>query len=83
MMHKVTYWISYHSDESFAHLRAKTRKECKRLIETSGCDKEEYSKPIKVWIEYLNAIDLINEILGEGGEEMAVYLSTCDPNEAT
>jgi len=69
---KLVYWIAVCTDDSSAYnIRAKTRKECKRLLEqhlSSGGTG--YSDNIKrVEVHYASGFDLIDQALGEGGIE--------------
>ena len=70
---KLVYWIAVCTDDSSAYnIRAKTRKECKRLLEkhrTSGGGVR-YSDNIKrVEVHYASGFDLIDQALSEGGIE--------------
>jgi len=70
---KLVYWVSVCLDDSSAYnFRAKTRKECKRLLEehnaTGGGAK--FSDTIKrVEVHYASGFDLIDQALREGGIE--------------
>jgi len=65
-MAKVTYWLSACLDDSTVYnLRAKTRKALNVLLDERG--REGYGKPRKVTLEYADTLDLLNQVLGEGG----------------
>tara|TARA_R100001163_G_scaffold2804_3_gene4313 strand:- start:152 stop:379 length:228 start_codon:yes stop_codon:yes gene_type:complete len=69
---KLVYWIAICTDDSSAYnLRAKTRKECKRLLEEwKAGGGTGYSDNIKrVEVHYASGFDLIDQALGEGGIE--------------
>jgi|TARA_R100000084_G_C4612494_1_gene128851 hypothetical protein len=69
---KLVYWIAVCTDDSSAYnLRAKTRKECKRLLEEQKArGGARFSDNIKrVEVHYASGFDLIDQALGEGGIE--------------
>ncbi|KKL52969.1 hypothetical protein LCGC14_2280130 [marine sediment metagenome] len=70
---KLTYWVAYHNEESFAHVRGLTKKEV--LSRLATCEYDDYEPPIKVWIEYDRILDLVDNVLGEGGEQSAAWES--------
>ena len=63
---KLTYWCCpCRDDHACYNIRARTRKEASaKRIE---CGTERFDKPAKVTVEYKNAFDLVDRILGEGG----------------
>lgn len=74
MTHKLTYWVapSVH-DSSAYNIRAKTRKECNRLL--AEWDSEDtHGRPVKHTIEYSDSFDLMQQCLSEslGYEPMAL-----------
>ena len=69
---KLVYWIAVCLDDSSAYnLRAKTRKECKRLLEEhKASGGTGYSDNIeRIEVHYTSGFDLIDQALGEGGIE--------------
>ncbi len=66
-MRALTYWCAAVLDGENAayNIRAKTRRECKRLVEKNG--REAYGKPTKVVIAYHDLFDLMVVCCGEGG----------------
>ncbi len=70
---KLVYWVAVCLDDSSAYnFRAKTRKECKRLLEehnaTGGGAK--YSDTVRrVEVHYASGFDLLDQALCEGGIE--------------
>lgn len=66
---KLTYWIAQiKTDSSAYNIRAKTRRECRRLLGERDAANE-YCKPHKVAVEYTSAFDLVVDALGEGGAD--------------
>ena len=68
---KFTYWVCLSYDSPSFNLRAKTRKEVKKMREENNyCDDEGndqfYKKITKVQIEYIDLMDLIIKINSEG-----------------
>lgn len=63
MSKKLTYWIAFHPDDDRYNERGHTRRD---VVEKLRDDKR-YSKPVKITITYRDALNLINECLGEGG----------------
>ena len=64
---KLTYWLAVIKTDAPCYcVRAKTRKECKRLLDERGSHNE-YCKPHKVVAEYRDAFDLMDQISNEGG----------------
>ena len=64
---KLTYWIAQiKTDSTVYSIRAKTRRECKRLLAERGASND-YCKPHKVGVLCASAFDLIEDALGEGG----------------
>lgn len=64
---KFTYWCcSQDHDSPCYNIRARARKEAKALLEKQW-NKERYSKPFKVTVEFNDLFDLIDQALGEGG----------------
>jgi len=72
--HKITYWIMRSKSSECYHVRRKTKKE---VLATLGdeYEKEEYDAPEKVTIGYTSLIDLLNVVLGEGGESTAIAMT--------
>lgn len=65
---KLVYWLARCKDDHASYsIRAKTRKECKRLREESG--EESYGPVERIEIEYADGFDLLRRALGEGGVE--------------
>jgi len=61
---KLTYWIAkQENDHTCYDVRAKTRKECSRLVSELHNAKY-YGKPEKVTVEYEDAFDLMIECRG-------------------
>ena len=77
-MATLVYWIAVCKDDRPAYsIRARTRKECMALRERTGSDHEKrYTRPVKVTVVYKDAFDLVQNLLGEGGESM--YYRTPD-----
>jgi len=67
---KVIYWKAQcNFDHDCYSIRAKTKKECKRLIEENeewGVSPGDYDEPEKIVIEYKNAFDLVEILRSEG-----------------
>jgi len=68
---KLTYWkAACLYDSNCYSIRAKTKKECKRLLEEAGGAGEDYDEVEKVVIEYKDGFDLMMELIGyEGGSD--------------
>lgn len=65
---KLTYWICVHDDNPTYNLRARTKKELLKLLESYSA--EEYDPPVKHTINYANAFDLAEICLaGSYGNE--------------
>jgi hypothetical protein len=63
---KLTYWVATNRQDARCYdLRAKTRKECVRMVQEQ--DHAQYEPPQKVTLEYRDAFDLVTLILQEGG----------------
>lgn len=70
---KITYWVAENISErnSVYNVRGKTRKAVIATLTHGDVVPEDYEKPRKVTIEYANAYDLVNQIMGSptGTEE--------------
>ena len=69
----VTYWVAARKNgDSHYSIRAKTKEKCEKLRDEYG--KKDYASPKRVVIQYIDAFDLIDQALGEGGlEHYEVY----------
>jgi len=73
-MKKLTYWVSPSIHDSSAYnIRAKTRKECNRLISEWGSE-DTHGRPVKHTIEYVGVFDLMEHCLADslGYEPMGI-----------
>ena len=68
---RLAYWVCHHlNDRACYAYRARTRAECVLFlndIAEGEWRQENFSKPMKVVVEYENAFDLVLQCLGEGG----------------
>ncbi len=65
-MAKLTYWCApILSDHHCYNIRTRTKKEALAKIEEYS--HQDYGKPQKVVIDYDNALDLLQQVTGEGG----------------
>lgn len=65
---KFNYWVcETRSDSPCYNLRAKTKTEVLDFFYTGKFNRENYDAPKKVTIEYTNTMDLVKQLLGEGG----------------
>lgn len=74
---KLTYWYCKHLTDSDAYsIRVKTKREAKQHASDYGHDL--LAPPVKVVIEYRNALDLLRQCAGEDGlyqESIATSIS--------
>jgi hypothetical protein len=65
---KLTYWMAYRkNDSSCFNVRAKTKKECLRILECHDKNwDEDYEAPKKVVVAFKDSFDLLLQCLEEG-----------------
>lgn len=69
-MRKLKMWVMFCDTRAY-DIRCRTKRECWAEFEMAGYSKAElsnsgYSAPQRIEITYRGALDLVNEVLGEG-----------------
>jgi hypothetical protein len=64
---KLKYWVAVNKyDDSCYNIRKKTKKEVLEEI-TKREEKDRYTKPRRIEIEYTDPFDLLTQLVGEAG----------------